>query len=60
MLNVITKTFENMKASHLLNKMALSGVATSLIGGAMLHWHAVYQHRRFHNPTFGQTTPVRP
>jgi hypothetical protein len=39
-LNAITKTFENMKASHLLEKTALSGVATSLIGGTTLHWHA--------------------
>ena len=40
MLNAITKTFEIMKASHLLKKTALSGVAASLIGGTTLHWHA--------------------
>ena len=39
-LNAITKTFENMKASHLLKKTALSDVATSLMGGTTLHWHA--------------------
>jgi hypothetical protein len=38
LLNAITKTFEDEKASHLLFKTAMSGVAASLIGGTTLHW----------------------
>lgn len=40
MLNAITKTFEELGASDLLFKTALSGVAASLIGGTTLHWWA--------------------
>ncbi|KIM91887.1 hypothetical protein PILCRDRAFT_83281 [Piloderma croceum F 1598] len=38
LLNAITKTFKDEKAGHLLFKTAMLGVATSLIGGTMLHW----------------------
>ncbi len=36
-LNVISDTFDNMRASSLLAKMAMSGVAASMIGGQTLH-----------------------
>ncbi len=42
MLNTISQTFDNMGASSLLVKMAMSGVAASMIGGQTLHnWAAL-------------------
>jgi hypothetical protein len=41
MLNAISKVFDDLGASHLLVKMAMSGVAASLIGGQTLHSWAV-------------------
>jgi len=39
-LNAITMTFDKLDVPHLLGKMALSGVAASLVGGTTLHWYA--------------------
>jgi PIF1-like helicase len=39
-LNAITTTFDKLDVPHLLGKMALSGVAASLVGGTTLHWYA--------------------
>lgn len=42
MLNAISNTFDDLGASHLLAKTAMSGVAASLIGGKTLHsWAAL-------------------
>jgi hypothetical protein len=42
MLNAILKAFDNLGASHLLAKTAMSGIAASLIGGQTLHsWAAL-------------------
>ena len=38
LLNAITKTLESRNAHHLLAKMALSGVAATVVGGTTLHW----------------------
>ena len=40
LLNMITKSFEHNGVCHLLAKMAMSGVATMVIGGTTLHWWA--------------------
>jgi GTPase SAR1 family protein len=40
LLNAISISFENRRVSQLLAKTAMSGVATSLIGGSTLHWWA--------------------
>ena len=37
LLNVIAHTFENLSASALLAKTAMSGVMASIVGGVMLH-----------------------
>ena len=42
LLNAISKTFNNMGASNLLAKTAMSGIAASIIGGQTLHsWAAL-------------------
>jgi hypothetical protein len=42
LLNAISKMFNDLGASHLLAKMAMSGVAASIIGGQTLHsWAAL-------------------